>query len=289
MNKLFFFGLIIVGTLFFTGCITNDTALYNLSIQINGQGAAKPGKTKRFPKGRVVDIEAIPAKGWEFECWDGPVSEQYKAATTAVIDGNIMLRAIFSRKAEVLIQTAPSGLISQRTDGSQVEMRPRGSKDIEYIMLHAISDAVANPANPFQFGRIETIFKEYNVESHYVIARNGSIYQFVLDDQIAHHAGVGSWANDPRLTNNMNRYAIGIELLGIGTKSEMEAVIGEAANRKIRAKDRGYTKEQYEALNVLLQHLRALYHIPSENIISHKDYDPDRKWDPGVLFDWTKI
>lgn len=189
----------------------------------------------------------------------------------------------------LVIQEAPSGFITQRQDGSLVLPRPQGKHDLEYIMLHAISDAVANPTKPYQLDRIANIFQEYSVESHYVIDRLGAIYQFVHDDQIAHHAGVGSWDNNPKLTNNMNRYSIGIELLGIGTKDEMEEVIGATANNKIKAKDRGFTLKQNESLLLLLQHLQKQYDIPSENIISHKAYDPKRKWDPGVLFTWPAL
>jgi N-acetyl-anhydromuramyl-L-alanine amidase AmpD len=122
--------------------------------------------------------------------------------------------------------------------------------------------------------RIRSIFDDYSVEAHYVIDRDGAIWQFVQDDQIARHAGAGSWMQDPRLTNAMNRYAIGIELLGIGTRAEMKNVIGSLANTLV---------------NSLLHTLQERYEIPAQNIISHHAYDPGRKWDPGELFDWSRI
>jgi N-acetyl-anhydromuramyl-L-alanine amidase AmpD len=69
-----------------------------------------------------------------------------------------------------------------------------------------------------------------------VIDREGQIYRFVSDACLARHAGRGSWAGDPQLTDNMNRYA-----------------------------------------------------IPPENILTHHQYDPGRKWDPGELFDWEQL
>lgn len=127
------------------------------------------------------------------------------------------------------IKPAPGGLIPR-------PLRPGGEKDIRYIMLHAISDAAANPTSPYRLERIRAIFEGYQVEAHYVIDREGQIYRFVSDACLARHAGRGSWAGDPQLTDNMNRYA-----------------------------------------------------IPPENILTHRQYDPGRKWDPGELFDWEQL
>lgn len=183
---------------------------------------------------------------------------------------------------ELEIKDAPGGLIAR-------PLRPRGSKDIRFIMLHAMSDAAANPDDPFQLDRIQYIFESYEVEAHYVIDREGQIFRFVADNRTARHAGRGSWNGDPELTNNMNRYAIGIELMGIGSSAEMEPVIGAAADALVRSEDRGYTQTQYLALNMLLGYLMNRYSVPPENILTHKDYDPQRKWDPGELFDWDKL
>ena len=180
---------------------------------------------------------------------------------------------------ELEIKPAPGGLINR-------PLRPQGANDIRYIMLHAISDCAENPTDPFQMERIEYIFRTYQVEAHYVIDREGQIYQFVEDACEARHAGSGTWAGDPKLTNKMNRYSIGIELLGIGTAAEMESVIGPEANALIRIEDRGYTQAQYLSLDLLLEHLMDRYAIPPENILTHRQYAPDRKWDPGELFAW---
>jgi len=40
---------------------------------------------------------------------------------------------------------------------------------------------------------------------------------------------------------------------------------------------------------MLLGYLMNRYSVPPENILTHKDYDPQRKWDPGELFDWDKL
>ncbi len=242
----------------------------------------QPQGTNSFAQGTLVELKALAAQGWEFSKWEGSVAETYSPETTVILDSGQTIKAIFIPTSEPVIVEAPGGIISR-------PRRSSGKTDIKYIMLHAISDAAANPSAPYNMWRIKAIFDDYGVESHYVIDREGVIYQFVKDDSIARHAGAGSWNNDPKLTNAMNRYAIGIELLGVGTRAEMKDVIGAFANTQIKADDRGYTQEQYLALEHLLHHLTELYEIPRENIITHQAYDPGRKWDPGALFDWNKI
>ncbi|MDI9485868.1 MAG: N-acetylmuramoyl-L-alanine amidase [Bacillota bacterium] len=288
MKKALVLTLLLVSFVFATGCSTQRD-LVTLTVSVQGQGAAEPEGTDDFVKGSIVELKAIPASGWQFSKWEGDVAEPFSVQTTVLMERRQTVTAIFVRQAEPEILTGPGGIITWRADGSPVARRAQGAADIEYIMLHAISDAAANPGNPYEIGRIRDIFDDYGVEAHYVIDRDGAIYQFVPDDRIARHAGAGTWKNDPQLTNAMNRYAIGIELLGIGTRSEMKDVIGVLANTRVKASDRGYTDAQYLALDQLLAHLADRYGIPRENIITHHDYDPGRKWDPGDLFDWSRI
>lgn len=270
------------------GCTMTHPDLVSLSLRTTGQGTTfpQPG-THRFAPDTLVELEARPAPGWIFSHWEGEVAEPHSAQTHVVADGRKTVRAVFLQDG--LVRKAPGGLIYQRTDGTEVKRRPLGMGDIEYIMIHAMSDAAANPTDPYRIERIRSIFDEYRVEAHYVIDREGQVYQFVEDALAARHAGSGSWGGDPRLTNNMNRYALGIELLGIGTAEEMVPVIGSTANSMIRPEDRGYTAAQYSALRDLLALLQNRYGVPRSNILGHNHYDPDRKWDPGQLFQWDRL
>jgi len=288
MKKLFLAGLLMAYIMGSGGCVPEQNTSH-LEIQIQGLGEVLPGIEMRFSQGTLVDLHAQPQPGWKFSRWEGPVVDTLNPTTAILMDGPKVIKAIFVPSTRPGILEGPGGFITWRADGTAVMPRMRGEKDIEYILIHATSDAAANPSNPYQVHRIRDIFDDYGVESHYVIDRDGAIYQFVLDGYIAHHAGVGSWPGDPKVTNSMNRYALGIELLGIGTRADMESVIGEWANSQIKEEDRGYTEEQYSALYNLLRYLRELYAIPSENIIGHQAYDPRRKWDPGVLFEWNRL
>jgi N-acetyl-anhydromuramyl-L-alanine amidase AmpD len=80
-----------------------------------------------------------------------------------------------------------------------------------------------------------------------------------------------------------------LKFWALAQKGKWRGVIGAQANSRISEGDRGFTDEQYAALNGLLSLLTSRYHIPADRIISHEEYDPGRKWDPGDLFEWERI
>lgn len=273
-----------------TGCVMEAPEFVSLTVQVSGQGSTTPALgSNQYEKGALVILEAQPAPGWQFSHWVGEVAESWSQETTIVVDGHQSVTAYFSPIEDTEIMEAPGGLITWRANGTRVPARPNGEADIEYIMIHAMSDAAANPTDPYRIERMRAIFDDYSVESHYVIDRRGQIFQFVEDVLAGRHAGSGSWQGNPRYRNNMNRYAVGIEVMGIGTDAEMIPVIGSIANSKIKQSDRGYTDAQYDALERLINLLRERHQISEDNILGHDDYDPQRKWDPGVLFDWTRL
>lgn len=87
------------------------------------------------------------------------------------------------------------------------------SAEISMIVLHytalpTCEDALAilsSPINPA--GR---------VSSHYLIDRDGTVYQMVDESKRAWHAGVGSW----RGLDDVNSRSIGIEIVNIGLDDE---------------------------------------------------------------------
>ena len=108
-----------------------------------------------------------------------------------------------------------------------------------------------------------------NVSSHYLISRNGTIYNLLCPKYKAWHAGKSKWKNNI----NINDYSIGIELENKGH-------------------DFGYTKfsnKQYNSLKELISFLKKNFNILNENIIYHSDIAPNRKKDPGEKFFMNKI
>jgi len=100
------------------------------------------------------------------------------------------------------------------------------------------------------------------VSSHFYIRRDGTLVQFVSCLQRAWHAGLSSWQGRQRC----NDFSIGIELEGTDCSVFEEA--------------------QYRSLVDLTLALREAY--PLRGIAGHSDIAPERKMDPGVLFDWCR-
>lgn len=160
----------------------------------------------------------------------------------------------------------------------------------EFIMLHFSSNVVADRADPYGLDAVRSIFIENGVSTHYLIDRDGTIYGYIPENRVAWHAGKGSYADDDRLTDNMNHYAIGIELMAIGSREDMAKYLTAEEYDGLDRSLIGYTEAQYAALAVLLPDICARYDIPfdREHIIGHQDYRPS-KTDPGELFDWRRV
>jgi N-acetyl-anhydromuramyl-L-alanine amidase AmpD len=90
----------------------------------------------------------------------------------------------------------------------------------------------------------------------------------------------------------LNKYSIGIELMAIGTEAEMAPMMSVEHYKKIPKEHIGYTEAQYGALNLLLDDIltrNKKIKRDREHIIGHDEYAPERKTDPGSLFEWVKV
>ncbi len=106
-------------------------------------------------------------------------------------------------------------------------------------------------------------FSTYGVSAHYVIGRDGKIYQLVNETDNSYHAGKSSL---PDGTTNVNSCSIGIELMTSYTESP--------------------TKEQEASLLKLINNLKKRYSI--KYVLRHSDIAPVRKTDPWN-FDWESF
>lgn len=100
------------------------------------------------------------------------------------------------------------------------------------------------------------------MSAHYLIGRDGTIYQLVADDARAWHAGASFWAG----AGDVNSRSIGIELDNDG--------------------DESFAPPEIDALLRLLADLTARLGIDPRNIVAHSDVAPERKDDPGAQFPW---
>ena len=107
------------------------------------------------------------------------------------------------------------------------------------------------------------------VSAHYVIEENGAIWRLVPEALQAFHAGRSCWAG----SSNLNELSIGIEIVNPGHEWGY----------------RPFPEEQMVALERLSGTLLSRFLIPPDRVVGHSDIAPDRKSDPGELFDWPRL
>ena len=160
----------------------------------------------------------------------------------------------------------------------------------EFVMLHFTSAVVLSRDDPYDMEQIRNIFVDYKVSVHYIIQRDGQVLCYIPENLVAYHAGKGTWQDDPKYTDKLNDYAIGIELVAIGSQEDMEQYLTEEEYGKLSSDLIGYTDAQYAALKSLIEDICARNDIPMDrqHIIGHEEYSP-KKTDPGELFDWERL
>lgn len=162
---------------------------------------------------------------------------------------------------------------------------------IDTVVVHFSSNVVADKKNPHNVDAVIKVFSSYGVSAHYLIDRAGTIYRLVKESDTSYHAGKGEWHGR---TDTLNRFSIGIELLGIGTYDEMAKTlnISKSDYDSIPKEHLGFTEAQYTSLKALLSDIEsrnAKILNDRQHIIGHSEYAPGRKFDPGTLFQWSKI
>lgn len=162
--------------------------------------------------------------------------------------------------------------------------------DVEYVVLHFTSNVVNDRSAPYDMEKVKAIMEKDKVSAHYVIDRDGSIRCFIPENYAAWHAGAGTFANDEKYTNKMNKYSIGIEMLSIGSYSDMQYYLTYSEYSSLDETLIGFTDSQYEALKNLLTDICQRHSIPfdREHVIGHDEYNP-KKNDPGDLFQWDRL
>ncbi len=198
----------------------------------------------------------------------------------------ITLLGVSSTMAQDAYQKSEKKFLPEKCHGS------RGGKAVEYVMLHFCSNAVKKPTNPYVLEDVLGVFRTYGVSAHYIIDRSGKIYQLVDEKRSAYHAGKGKLPDSPHHENALNSRSIGIEILGIGSQTDMKMFMSTTHYAKIPEELRGFTDAQYKALNELLDDLLKRYpkiKKDRQHIVGHDEYAPGRRSDPGELFDWNKI
>jgi N-acetylmuramoyl-L-alanine amidase len=147
----------------------------------------------------------------------------------------------------------PSPNFGERTANTPIDM----------LVLHYTGMIDGNTA----LGRL--CDPESKVSAHYCIEEDGTVYHLVGEEHRAWHAGVSYWRGE----SDINSRSIGIELVNPGH-------------------DHGYRpfpEKQMESLISVSQQIINRHPIPPRNVVGHSDIAPDRKQDPGELFDWRLL
>jgi N-acetyl-anhydromuramyl-L-alanine amidase AmpD len=135
---------------------------------------------------------------------------------------------------------------------------PSRKEAIDTIVLH--SSYNKRDADSYSVAKLIKIYEDYNVSPHYLIDREGKIYQLFPDSYTAYHAGVSRM---PDGRTGVNRFSLGIEIMNNGKDD--------------------YTEAQYQSVRGLVQVLKQRHAI--KHVVGHGQIAPERRSDPWN-FNW---
>lgn len=135
--------------------------------------------------------------------------------------------------------------------------RPPGAR-IDCIVIHdSGTEGIASP-------RDWTMRREAKVGYHYLIGRDGAIYETIAPEQRAWHAGEAALHG----RQDVNSFSLGVCFV--------DSDVVESP----------YPEAQLDAGTELVAHLCGQYRIPLNRIVGHDMVAPGRKVDPGADFPW---
>lgn len=137
-------------------------------------------------------------------------------------------------------------------------MREASNRTIDVIIIHSTFNN--SGGEKYDIDLVIKQFSRYGVSSHYVIGRDGTVYQLVKEQNISYHAGK-SILPDGRTA--VNSCSVGIEIMTSFDESPSE--------------------EQVKALTMLVNDIKTKHAI--RFILRHSDIAPERKTDPWNM-DW---
>ena len=132
------------------------------------------------------------------------------------------------------------------------------NKTVKYIIIHYTGMIDFKSA----YRKLNDLKSE--VSCHYLISREGKIYNLLCPKFKGWHAGISEWKN----VKNLNNYSIGIELENKGHEYGYT----------------NFTNRQYHGIKKLIKFLKLNFFIKDKDIVFHSDIAPNRKKDPGEKF-----
>jgi len=130
--------------------------------------------------------------------------------------------------------------------------------------------------------------------AHFVIDRDGTLYQCRPCNMTCGHAGKSKWTFQGKTYEGLNSCTIGIEFANGGDSTNLIRKYSQLAPLRARHKNGGpecdwerYTPEQIAVAKELAAVLVKRYKLDA--ILGHDDLAPDRKVDPGPAFPMQEI
>jgi len=142
-------------------------------------------------------------------------------------------------------------------------MKTAENRTIDAVIVHSVYNAAEG--DKYDVDLVIKEFSHYGVSSHYVIGRDGTIYQLVKEKNISYQAGKSSL---PDGRTNVNTCSIGIEI--ITSKDSLDAP----------------TELQIKSLTALVKDIKSRHKI--KYVLRHSDIAPGRKTDPWNM-NWEEF
>ena len=142
--------------------------------------------------------------------------------------------------------------------GEPPDMRPINMLVLHYTGMQSADAALDRLCDPAA-----------RVSAHYLVDEDGTVWRLVPEARRAFHAGVSCWHGEA----DLNYVSIGIEIVNPGHEWGY----------------RPFPEAQMAAVEVLCRDIVWRHRIPSYRVVGHSDIAPDRKADPGELFDWPRL
>jgi N-acetylmuramoyl-L-alanine amidase len=142
--------------------------------------------------------------------------------------------------------------------GEPPNMRPIDMLVLHYTGMQSAAAALDRLCDPAA-----------RVSAHYLVEEDGTLWRLVPEARRAFHAGVSCWQG----VSGLNLVSIGVEIVNPGHEWGY----------------RPFPEPQMAAVEALCRDILSRHRIPPFRVVGHSDIAPDRKADPGELFDWPRL
>jgi N-acetylmuramoyl-L-alanine amidase len=153
----------------------------------------------------------------------------------------------------ISVRERPSPNHAPRTDPPRIDMLV-----LHYTGMRNAKEALDRLCDPAA-----------RVSAHYVIEENGTLWRIVPEAERGFHAGISCWEGE----RDLNHLSIGVEIVNPGHEWGY----------------RPFPEMQMRVVEELCRDILSRHPIPAHRIVGHSDIAPQRKSDPGELFDWPRL